>query len=65
MKVMDQDEVKHRIMDKALELFLKYGYAKTKMEEIARVLKISRKTLYKHFEIKIIFYLRFFPINIT
>ncbi|AAN51043.2 TetR/AcrR family transcriptional regulator [Leptospira interrogans] len=52
MKVMDQDEVKHRIMDKALELFLKYGYAKTKMEEIARVLKISRKTLYKHFENK-------------
>ncbi|EKR63208.1 transcriptional regulator, TetR family [Leptospira weilii str. 2006001853] len=52
MKAMEQDEVKHRIMDKALELFLKYGYAKTKMEEIARVLKISRKTLYKHFENK-------------
>ncbi|EKP15538.1 transcriptional regulator, TetR family [Leptospira borgpetersenii serovar Mini str. 201000851] len=52
MKVMEQDEVKHRIMDKALELFLKYGYAKTKMEEIARILKISRKTLYKHFENK-------------
>ncbi|WP_061249695.1 TetR/AcrR family transcriptional regulator [Leptospira alstonii] len=49
---MEQDEVKHRIMDKALELFLKYGYAKTKMEEIARILKISRKTLYKHFENK-------------
>ncbi|PJZ59060.1 TetR/AcrR family transcriptional regulator [Leptospira barantonii] len=52
MSAMDQDDVKHRIMDKALELFLKYGYAKTKMEEIARILKISRKTLYKHFENK-------------
>ncbi|MBM9502580.1 TetR/AcrR family transcriptional regulator [Leptospira sp. 201903071] len=52
MSVMGQDEVKLRIMEKALELFLKYGYAKTKMEEIARILKISRKTLYKHFENK-------------
>ncbi|EMO25518.1 hypothetical protein LEP1GSC170_1880 [Leptospira interrogans serovar Bataviae str. HAI135] len=33
MKAMDQDEVKHRIMDKALELFLKYGYAKTKWKK--------------------------------
>lgn len=49
---MEQDEVKLRIMEKALELFLKYGYSKTRMEEIARVLKISRKTLYKHFENK-------------
>lgn len=49
---MEQDEVKLRIMEKALELFLKYGYAKTRMEEIARTLKISRKTLYKHFENK-------------
>lgn len=52
MSAMEQDEVKLRIMEKALELFLKYGYAKTKMEEIARILKISRKTLYKHFENK-------------
>ncbi|RHX92990.1 TetR/AcrR family transcriptional regulator [Leptospira stimsonii] len=52
MSEMEQDEVKLRIMEKALELFLKYGYSKTRMEEIARVLKISRKTLYKHFENK-------------
>ncbi|MBM9579605.1 TetR/AcrR family transcriptional regulator [Leptospira sp. 201903070] len=52
MSVMEQDEVKLRIMEKALELFLRYGYAKTRMEEIARTLKISRKTLYKHFENK-------------
>ncbi|TGK06452.1 TetR/AcrR family transcriptional regulator [Leptospira fletcheri] len=47
--VTEPDEVKLRIFDKAFELFLRYGFAKTRMEEIARTLRISRKTLYKYF----------------
>ncbi|WP_332470755.1 TetR/AcrR family transcriptional regulator [Leptospira abararensis] len=41
-----------RILEKAEELFVKYGYSKTKMEEIASSLKISRKTLYKYYSNK-------------
>ncbi|TGK44609.1 TetR/AcrR family transcriptional regulator [Leptospira andrefontaineae] len=45
----EKDEVRERIFEKSFELFLRYGFAKTRMEEIARTLRISRKTLYKHF----------------
>ncbi|TGJ99039.1 TetR/AcrR family transcriptional regulator [Leptospira langatensis] len=46
---VEKDEVRQRIFEKSFELFLRYGFAKTRMEEIARTLRISRKTLYKHF----------------
>lgn len=46
------DPVQIRILEKAEELFVKYGYSKTKMEEIASSLKISRKTLYKYYSNK-------------
>ncbi|MCW7468472.1 TetR/AcrR family transcriptional regulator [Leptospira kanakyensis] len=46
------DPVQVRILEKAEELFSKYGYSKTKMEEIASSLKISRKTLYKYYSNK-------------
>ncbi|EOQ98451.1 transcriptional regulator, TetR family [Leptospira wolbachii serovar Codice str. CDC] len=49
---MNLDPVQIRILEKAEELFLKYGYSKTKMEEIASSLKISRKTLYKYYSNK-------------
>ncbi|MDV6236063.1 TetR/AcrR family transcriptional regulator [Leptospira ellisii] len=41
-----------KILKRAEELFLENGYSKTRMEEIARTLRMSRKTLYKHFENK-------------
>ncbi|TGK34496.1 TetR/AcrR family transcriptional regulator [Leptospira gomenensis] len=43
---------REKILKRAEELFLEYGYSKTRMEEIARTLRMSRKTLYKHFENK-------------
>ncbi|PJZ44599.1 TetR/AcrR family transcriptional regulator [Leptospira brenneri] len=46
------DPVQIRILEKVEELFFKYGYSKTKMEEIASSLKISRKTLYKYYSNK-------------
>jgi AcrR family transcriptional regulator len=45
-------DIKERILNKAEEMFLQYGYLKVKMEEIATGLGISKKTLYKFFPSK-------------
>ncbi len=42
-------EMSERIMDVAMSYFLRYGYAKTRVEEIADDLGISKKTIYNHF----------------
>lgn len=47
---MQEDlEIKGRIMAAAEEMFLKFGYSKVTMEEIAAGLGMSKKTLYKFF----------------
>lgn len=46
------EEVKQRILTKAEEMFLQFGFSKVTMEEIASTLSMSKKTLYKHFENK-------------
>ncbi len=48
----DEKEIKERILDKAEQLFLQFGYAKVTMEEIASGLGMSKKTLYKFFPSK-------------
>jgi len=45
----DEKERRERILNKAEEMFLQFGYAKVTMEEIASGLGISKKTLYKFF----------------
>ncbi len=45
-------EIKERIITKAEEMFLQFGYSKVKMEEVAAGLGISKKTLYKFFPSK-------------
>ncbi|HOI29239.1 MAG TPA: TetR/AcrR family transcriptional regulator [Melioribacteraceae bacterium] len=45
-------EVKQRILTKAEEMFFQFGFTKVTMEEIASLLSISKKTLYKHFNNK-------------
>ncbi len=45
----DENEIKERILTKAEEMFLQFGYSKVTMEEIAANLGISKKTLYKFF----------------
>ena len=45
----DDIEIKDRILTRAEEMFLKFGYSKVTMDEIAANLGMSKKTLYKFF----------------
>ncbi len=45
-------EVKDRILEASEELFLKYGVKSITMDEIARHLSISKKTIYQYFQDK-------------
>ncbi len=45
-------EEKKRIIDESTKIFLKAGFYKTPMDEIAKELKISKKTIYKYFDSK-------------
>ncbi len=47
---MDDIELKGRILSQAEEMFLKFGFSKVTMEEIAANLGISKKTIYKFFQ---------------
>lgn len=42
-------EIKNRIIQKAAELFMRYGIRSVSMDDIARELGISKKTIYLHF----------------
>lgn len=48
----DELEIKKRILLKAEEMFMQFGFSKVRMEEIAAELCISKKTLYKYFSNK-------------
>ncbi|MCE1187875.1 MAG: TetR/AcrR family transcriptional regulator [Ignavibacteria bacterium] len=48
----EEHEIKNRILTRANDLFMQYGYSKVRMEEIAISLGISKKTLYKYFSNK-------------
>jgi AcrR family transcriptional regulator len=45
-------QVQDRIIEKAEELFLKFGVSKVTVDEISSELGMSKKTLYKYFESK-------------
>ena len=45
-------ELRRRIMDKAQEIFLQFGFSRVTMDELASELGMSKKTLYKHFSSK-------------
>lgn len=48
----ENDEVKERILDGAIELFLKYGIKRITVDDIARHFTMSKKTFYQHFRDK-------------
>jgi AcrR family transcriptional regulator len=48
----DDIEIKDRILTRSEEMFLKFGYSKVTMDEIASNLGMSKKTLYKFFPSK-------------
>lgn len=49
---MEGDKIQESIVQAAKELFRKYGYHKTSVNEIARKAKIAKATIYKYFESK-------------
>ena len=46
---MDEINIKEKILKGAEELFMKYGVRSISMDDIARHLSVSKKTLYQHF----------------
>jgi AcrR family transcriptional regulator len=49
---MEAERIKSTILQASQELFRRYGYHKTSMNEIARKAKIAKATIYKYFESK-------------
>lgn len=49
---MEVDKIKDSIKKSAQDLFRKYGYHKTSVNEIAKRAKIAKATIYKYFESK-------------
>ena len=45
----EHDQNRYRILQGALELFLKYGVRSVSMDDIARHLSVSKKTIYQYF----------------
>jgi AcrR family transcriptional regulator len=46
------DSKRHRLLEAAMETFLRHGFRKTSMEELAKAAHISRQGLYLHFSTK-------------
>ncbi len=46
---MSDQEIRQRIYEKALDCFLRFGFSKVTMNEIAEELGMSKKTLYQYF----------------
>lgn len=49
---MEVDKIKESIKKAAQDLFRKYGYHKTSVNEIAKKAKIAKATIYKYFDSK-------------
>ena len=49
---MEIDKIKESIKKAAQDLFRRYGYHKTSVNEIAKKAKIAKATIYKYFESK-------------
>ncbi len=50
--IMEESDIKRKIIRGAESLFMKYGVRSISMDDIARHLSVSKKTLYQHFEDK-------------
>lgn len=46
---MEEQDIKEKILKGSEELFMKYGVRSISMDDIARHLSVSKKTLYQHF----------------
>ncbi len=50
--MMEVDDARARILEKAEQCFLTHGYSRVTMDDIATELRMSKKTLYRHFSRK-------------
>ncbi len=48
----EADDARTRILEKAEQFFLTHGYSRVTMDDIATELRMSKKTLYRHFSSK-------------
>jgi AcrR family transcriptional regulator len=46
---MEETDIKDKILNGAMELFMKYGVRSVSMDDIARHLSVSKKTIYQYF----------------
>jgi AcrR family transcriptional regulator len=46
---MEESDIKDKILKGAMELFMKYGVRSVSMDDIARHLSVSKKTIYQYF----------------
>ena len=46
---MEESDIKEKILKGAMELFMKYGVRSVSMDDIARHLSVSKKTIYHYF----------------
>lgn len=51
-KIMDKKQAKERIIDAAIECFVKHGIKAVRMDDIASKLLMSKRTIYELFETK-------------
>lgn len=49
---MSKDEIKENIITETIQLFMKYGLRSVTMDDIAKHLGMSKKTIYQHFKDK-------------
>ena len=49
---MENDTLKQKIITESIELFMSYGLRSVTMDDIAKHLGISKKTIYQHFKDK-------------
>ena len=49
---MSRDEIKENIIQESIHLFMKYGLRSVTMDDIAKHLGMSKKTIYQHFKDK-------------
>jgi len=50
--MIDKEECKKTIIDKAGQIFSRYGFKKTTMDEIAKALKMGKSSIYYYYESK-------------
>jgi len=52
LEIKEKDEIKDKILDQAHDMFMRYGIRSVTMDDIAKELGMSKKTIYQYFKDK-------------